>query len=154
MNKKNINIKMSVKRFYRDALLTGMHKKVFSFVLGFTIIFSAPLLIMAARLVPDCNVVVNGAMTKPCNFEYLMIMINGLITFVLFTLATPLFALILIYTGWLYLSAGGSSENVSKAKKIFKNALIGYVIALAAWLVVKTILTTLGFTGTTYLTNY
>jgi len=89
-------------------------------------------------LVPDCP-------STGCGFNELMKLINTVITFLLFTLATPLFALILIYVGWLYLSAGGSSENVTKAKKILKNALIGYVIALAAWLIVKTILVTLGF---------
>lgn len=122
-----------------------MFKKLSLFVLAFTIIFSSPVMVLGAGLVPDCNVVVDGVMTKPCDFNSLMTLINTVINFLLITLATPLFALILIYVGWLYLSAGGSSENVTKAKKILKNALIGYVIALAAWLIVKTILVTLGF---------
>ena len=128
-----------------------MLKKILPFVLGFVIIFSSPLIVFGAGLVPDCNVVVDGVMTKTCSFEDVMALINTVITFVLFTLATPLFALILIYVGWLYISAGGSSENVSKAKHILKNAVIGYVIALAAWLIVKAILTTLGFTGESFL---
>jgi hypothetical protein len=128
-----------------------MTKKILPFVLGFIIIFSIPVLVFAAGLVPNCNVIVNGEMTKPCNFDSLMTLINNVINFVLITLATPIFALILIYVGWLYLSSGGSSENVTKAKKILKNAVIGYIIALVAWLVVKTILTTLGFTGPMFL---
>lgn len=96
-------------------------------------------------LVPDCGRVVNGIIAKPCNFEFLIQLINKVITFLLTTFATPLFALIIIYAGWLYLSSGGSTENVSKAKKILKNAIIGYVIALAAWLIVKTILSVSGF---------
>ena len=128
-----------------------MTKKILPFVLGFIIIFSIPALVFAAGLVPNCNVIVNGEMTKPCNFDSLMTLINNVINFVLITLATPIFALILIYVGWLYLSSGGSSENVTKAKKILIKAVIGYIIALVAWLVVKTILTTLGFTGPMFL---
>lgn len=100
-------------------------------------------------LVPDCNVgAINpntGNYVEACDFNRLMEIINTVINFLLITLATPLFVLIIVYVAWLYLSAGGSSENVTKAKKIIKNALIGYIIALAAWLIVKTILATLGF---------
>ena len=106
-------------------------------------------------LVPKCNTGEIDPVTKnyknPCDFNSLVGGVNKFINFVLITLATPLFALILIYVGWLYLSAGGSSENVTKAKQILKNALIGYIIALAAWLIVKAILTALNFTGPMFL---
>lgn len=125
-----------------------MLKKVLPFVLAFTIIFTPPVLVVGAGLVPECNTKIDnekGGYSDPCDFNMLMTIINTVITFLLFTLATPLFALILVYVGWLYLSDMGSSENKTKAKRILRNALIGYIIALAAWLIVKTILTTLGF---------
>lgn len=137
-----------------------MLKKVLPFILGFVIILSTPTFALGASstvkfngLVPVCNTITNskGGFSDPCDFNMIMAIINKLITFLLITLATPLFALIIIYTGWLYISAGGSSENVTRAKKIFKNALIGYVIALAAWLIVNTIIKTLGFNGDTFL---
>ena len=106
-------------------------------------------------LVPNCNTGPIDPVTKnyanPCDFNMVMTIINKVITFLLITLATPLFALILVYVGWLYLSDMGSSENKTKAKKILKNALIGYVIALAAWLIVKTILSSVGFNGPMFL---
>ena len=114
-------------------------------------------------LVPLCNVgpVITIAKTatepakyqyaQPCDFNYFLMLINKVIDFLLITMATPLFVLIIIYAGWLYLSSAGSSENTTKAKKILKNSIIGYVIALAAWLVVKTILSTLGYHGPMYL---
>jgi len=104
-------------------------------------------------IVPVCNSNIgsDGMYTDPCNFNYVMLLINQVIKFLLFIIATPLFALIIIYVGWLYLSAGGNSENVTKAKKIIKNALIGYIIALIAWLLIKMIMTTLGFNGENYL---
>lgn len=67
-------------------------------------------------LVPNCGRVVDGKIAQQCNFEYLITLINNVITFLLTTFATPLFALIIVYAGWLYLSSGGSTENVSKAK--------------------------------------
>jgi hypothetical protein len=134
------------------------------FILGFMII-TAPFLVYAKGLVPDCGTItkemqtINGKQVEvsvikdqnQCNFESLMKLINNVITFLLITMATPLFALILIYVGWLFLSDRGSSSNVTKAKTILFNALIGYVIALAAWLIVHTILSSFGFTGTSLL---
>ena len=110
------------------------------------IIFTPPALVLGANgIVPDCGKVVKDVVQNPCDFEDLMILINNVITFLVITLATPLFALIIIYTGWLYLSAGENSGNITKAKSIFRNAIIGYVVALSSWLIVKTILTSLGF---------
>ncbi|HEY5588945.1 MAG TPA: IPT/TIG domain-containing protein [Candidatus Paceibacterota bacterium] len=105
-------------------------------------------------LVPICNTKIDsvkGGFSDPCDFDVVMALINTLIGYLLVTMATPLFALIIIYVGWLYLSDMGSSENITKAKKILKNAVIGYVIALAAWLIVKTILASLGFNGPMFL---
>lgn len=95
----------------------------------------------ASGLIPKCP-------DSGCGFNELMILINTIISFILVDLATPLFALIIVYAGWLYLSAGGGEENITKAKTILTNAVIGYVIVLAAWLVVKTILSALGVTNT------
>lgn len=123
-------------------------------------------------LVPLCNVgkVIKIAETKsadgktvltpakyqfaqPCDFEYFMMLINKIIDFLLFVMATPIFVLIFIYAAFLYLSDGGSSENIKRAKGILKKAVIGYVIALAAWLVIKTILLTLNYNGPMYLSS-
>ena len=97
-------------------------------------------------LVPDCP-------PDGCGFNELMILINNVIKFLLFTIATPLAALIFVYAGFKLLTSGGSAESMTTAKKILKNLIIGYVIALAAWLVINTILTSefLGYKGPTFL---
>ncbi len=131
-----------------------MIKKSLMFVLAFIIIFSPSFFALEARevqfkgLVPICNTMVDGAkggFSDPCDFDVLLAFINKMINFLLIKMATPFFALILVYVGWLYLSDMGSAENIKKAKTILKNVVIGYIIALAAWLIVKTILSTLGF---------
>ncbi|MES2930897.1 MAG: pilin [Patescibacteria group bacterium] len=110
----------------------------------------------AAGLIPDCNrgTTVNSAKTglgTACGFNELMGLANKVISFLLFTIATPLVALIVCYAGFLLLTSGGSSEKLTKAKHIFKNVLIGYIVALAAWLIIHTIVKTLGFTGDDFL---
>lgn len=143
-----------------------MNKKIFSFALAFvimftpfifsTVIYSNTMKVEAATtgggVVPDCGKVETkiGAdgkevttMTNPCTFKDLVELINNVIKFLLFNIATPLIALILMYTGYLYLTAGGSSGQTEKVRHILFNAVIGYIVALAAWLIVKTILSSL-----------
>ncbi len=88
--------------------------------------------------------IISKEIKNPCDFNHLMQLVNNVIDFLLFWLATPLIALILVYAGILMLTSGGSTESVTKVKKIIKNVVFGYIIALAAWLIIHTILTTLG----------
>jgi Type IV secretion system pilin len=86
-----------------------------------------------------------------CDFSYVILLIKNLIDFLLFYFATPLAALALAFAGWKMLSAGGSEEAITSAKSIIQNVIVGYIIALSAWLIVKTIFNMLGYTGTTFL---
>lgn len=105
-------------------------------------------------LVPDCNTgAVNqktGEYENPCDFDMIITMINHAINYFLTTIATPLFAIIIMYAGWIYISAGGSGK-IDLAKKILMNALKGYGIILIAWVVIKTILVALDFKGPMFL---
>lgn len=100
-------------------------------------------------IVPRCNV---GGVTEidqetgqykvPCDFNYFMKLINNIIKFLLFVIAAPFLALIIMYVGYLYLTSGGSNQT-EKAKQILFRVVIGYVIALGAWLIVSTIISNL-----------
>lgn len=50
------------------------------------------------------------------------------------------------YAGWLLLSKGGSNEARTKAKKIFKNIVLGLILLLGAYFIVDLILTQIGVT--------
>ncbi len=129
-------------------------KKIFGFIIGCTLLLTlfAYVQVAHAGIVPDCNTGAVIAGTKdtpahfanPCNFNSVMTLVNTTIRFLLLELATPLAAIIICYAGFLMLTSGGSSEKTTKAKKIIKNIIFGYMIALAAWLTVHTIFTTLG----------
>lgn len=105
--------------------------------------------ILAAGLVacnntPDAN----GAIAQPCDFNAFMGLINTVIHFVLFDLAIPICAIMFFYAGFLLITAGGESAHAkTKAKNIFTNALIGLVLSAAAWLIVRILLSILGFDG-------
>lgn len=85
-----------------------------------------------------------------CDFEQLMELVNNIIDFLLKTLALPLFALLFAYVGWLYMSSADDPGQRIKAKGILKSAVIGFIIAMAAFLIIKTILASLGYSGISF----
>ena len=104
-------------------------------------------------LVPKCGQVITttdsatgketSTMPVPCDFNFFMQLINNIIKFLLFTIATPLIALIIVYTGYLYITSSGNKGVSEKVRHILFNAVVGYIIALAAWLIVNTIISSL-----------
>jgi hypothetical protein len=73
-----------------------------------------------------------------CNFAALIDMINRVINY-LIIIATALSAIAFAYAGWLYLTAGDNSGQVSKARTIFMDVAIGFVIILSGWLLFRLI---------------
>ena len=101
----------------------------------------------------DGKQVIDKVYQNPCDFKAAIKLVDSVINLLLFIVAAPLLALILCYAGFILITSGGSSEARTKAKKIIKNVIIGYVIALAAWLIVHAIFKTIGYTGYTGLSS-
>jgi hypothetical protein len=55
-------------------------------------------------------------------------------------LTVPLSVGLFAWAGVLYFTSGGNPTNITRAHGIFRSVIIGFVIALSAWLVVQTIL--------------
>lgn len=107
----------------------------------------SPVFVQAEGLV-TCGRGADQSVENTCGFKDIMIMINNIITFILTKLALPVCALMFAYAGFILVTAGGeSSEAKSKAKGIFTNAAVGLMLVAGAWLIIKTILTTLGYDG-------
>jgi hypothetical protein len=53
---------------------------------------------------------------------------------------TALFALLLVIAGWRLVTSAGKPEALSAAKEMFTNAIIGFILVLASWLIVDTIM--------------
>jgi hypothetical protein len=85
-----------------------------------------------------------------CNWCSLVQLIQNLINYAIF-LGTMVAALLFMWAGFLYITNGGSSENISKAKKIFLAVAWGFVAILGGWLAVDTLMKALvGGTGSKF----
>ncbi len=71
-----------------------------------------------------------------CDIVQLFKTIQSVITF-MFKLTIPVAVIMFTYGGFLYLT--GVEKHVSKAKGIFTNVAVGFIIMLVAWVVVYTL---------------
>lgn len=107
-----------------------------------------PTVSFGAGLIPCDNTPgVNGVVAKPCDFNALMHLINNVIKFILFNLAVPISAIVFFYAGFKMVTSGGSSEARTQAKNIFSSTVFGLAIAAGAWLIIRTLLSVLGYQG-------
>lgn len=78
-----------------------------------------------------------------CTFSDVLKTINNVITFLITTLFIPTIVLIIMFAGFQYITAAGNPSKVANLKKIIKNIVIGMLLVLCSWLIVKVILTVL-----------
>ncbi len=109
------------------------------FLTSITLLVVFPIMVQGAGgIVPDCQNADGG-----CTWGDFILLINKFIDF-LFYIAGALAAISFAYAGFLYLTSMGSPEQIKKAKSIFGKVVLGLIIALAAWLIVKVILSAVG----------
>lgn len=85
--------------------------------------------------------------SEPCKFGHFMDLINIVIRFILVDLAVPIAAIMFFYAGVKMVTAGGSAEAKSQAKAVFTNTVLGLVFIAGAWLIIRTLLSILGYQG-------
>lgn len=116
--------------------------------------FSAPALVLAqdapsifdkflGGLQPAVDEAYGGGQSVPLRgdpFVFgVLVVLNYLLTF-----AGLVFFLLLIYAGYLWMSARGNEEQVEKAKKMIREIIIGIIIILLARLITEFILFQIG----------
>lgn len=67
----------------------------------------------------------------------------GSIISVFLTLLGIIFLVLVLYAGWLWMTAGGDAKQVDKAKEIMLRAVVGLIILLAAYSISTFVITTL-----------
>lgn len=131
-------------------------KKVSKFLISLTISLAVFLIIIIPTLsfaqewtgLVPCG---KGDST-PCDFNDLMVLVDKVIKFILYSMVIPIAAIMFAYAGFLLVTAGGEAAGArTKAKEIFKNTIIGLIIAMAAFLIVKLILSILGYTDAAWI---
>jgi len=98
----------------------------------------SPSLALAKGLVP-CG----GDGEDPCNFNFLVILVQKIINLAI-TIAPMLAAVAFAVAGFYYVTAAGDTGKIKQAHDIAIAGAVGLVIVLIAWILVKTIITTLG----------
>jgi hypothetical protein len=81
----------------------------------------------------------SGCTGLDCSACNVVDMANGLITWLIGILFV-VFALLLAIAGVKLVTSGGNHHALDEAKSSFMNAIIGFIIILAAWLIVDTIM--------------
>lgn len=82
--------------------------------------------------------------TSQCDVDAFVALLVRVMNYLLFAFALPVAAVLFAYAGFLYVTAQGNEGQVSSAHKIFANVLIGFTLALGAWLIVNALVGGLG----------
>lgn len=105
--------------------------KNISFFIPTLLVLFLPSLLFAGGLVP-CD----GPKCTICDIAELGQNIINYMVMIAASVAALLFA----YAGILYITAGGDSGKISSAHQIFFNVFVGFMLILAAWLIVNLIM--------------
>lgn len=81
----------------------------------------------------------SGGPTGSCGLCDALIVASNIIDD-LFKVAILVSTVMIIYGAVRLMTSGGSEKSVSEGKDAIKNAVIGLVIALAAWIIINTLL--------------
>ena len=105
------------------------------------------LLLPAAALAAPLGIVPCGdAGEPPCDFDQLVAFANSIIKF-LIKIAFSVAAIAFVYVGWLFMTSGDNPGKRSDAIKILWKVFWGFVMMLAAWLIVSLVIRMLGYKG-------
>jgi hypothetical protein len=76
-----------------------------------------------------------------CDFNDVLRLVNNLITFLITTLFIPIIIILFMYAGFKYITAEGNPSKVANLKKMLGHIVVGMLLVLCSWLIVKTIIT-------------
>lgn len=125
------------------------YKKIFLSALLIIFVFTPMLSLGAVFPLVQCGTTsgADGVVLNACDFNDIIETLGRVISFLLFYLAVPIAAIMFAYAGFLLLFAGGNSGQMQRAKGIFTDVAVGLALALAAWLIITTILNSFGYSG-------
>lgn len=72
-----------------------------------------------------------GTLTNPIKSESFAALIDAVINWIL-NIALVLAPLVIVYGGFMYMTAAGDTNKVSQAKSVILYAVIGFIVALLA----------------------
>lgn len=111
------------------------------------IIFAIPVFVWAQVGIP-CGVDINGdniiknmpGVKEECDFDSLIQLANNIIKFLMFSVAVPLAALGFMFVGAKMVMSPNKESAKTDAKQSLEFIAIGFLIMLAAYILIKTFL--------------
>lgn len=82
-----------------------------------------------------------------CDFNMFLALINRVANFLLVYIAFPFIGVVVAYAGFKLITSGGSESALTEAKGMIWNVVIGLVVALLAWVIIKLVLSVFGYQG-------
>jgi len=138
---------MTDRIFYSRSISNGMKRVISIGILVFVIMSVFVPYIASARELfyiwggTTCAPGTEGP-TDPCGLCDALIVGRNIIED-MFKVAFILATIFIAYGGFRLMTAGGNEKNVTTAKSIIQSAVVGLLIALVAWLLINTIITSL-----------
>lgn len=83
--------------------------------------------------------------TNKCTVSDIFRFINRVIVFFFKTILIPIFVLLIMHAGYKYITAEGNPSKKADLKKLLWNLVGGLLLILGSWLIVRTILTSVGY---------
>jgi hypothetical protein len=80
-----------------------------------------------------------------CDLNSVIQLANTLMTFFFKTLLLPLFVVMIIYLGYSYIAAQGKPGQHAKLGSMAKHMVLGLLLMLLAWAIVRTVLSLIGY---------
>ena len=123
----------------------GTGQRVLTFLVVFMLLFT-PFLVLAqpsfvGDVAPACGDIDGDGIADGsgmCQYCDLMPLAERIIEFLIF-FGIVVAILVIIYAGWLYLTAGSNAGQITTAHSRLRAAIFGLIIVLAAWLIIELI---------------
>ena len=122
-------------------------KKIFAASLVFSILAISLVPLSWVMAAEKTGLVTCGTKDKPCTLDDLIGtsgIIQKIVDLILKQIVPALATVLLIIGGLILLTSAGSPERVSLGKRILFSAIIGLVLSLGAWAIIKFILQAIG----------
>lgn len=91
-----------------------------------------PLLLSIPLLLMPFFVMAQGRLENPLQFSSIQDFLKGLLGAVMY-IGLPIIALVIVYSGFLFITARGNSEKIKQAIYNFQWVVIGTGVFLGAW---------------------
>ena len=130
------------------AIFTGKARaqRLYTFLIVMEVLLIGASFFVFANNALAAGIVPCGLGDKPdCNVCHLYQGIRNVMNFLLRDIGLPVLIIALLAGGIIWLTSGGSPNKITQGKSIILYAILGLFLAFAAWVIVNTILDTLGF---------